>query len=62
MKRNRFYVIFCLFSVSFFVCAQSSDSAFIRSIEKKADSLISLMSLEEKSLRLDCWEKDHWEK
>ena len=52
MKRNRFYVIFCLFSVSFFVCAQSSDSAFIRSIEKKADSLISLMSLEEKSSQM----------
>ena len=52
MKRNRFYVIFCLFSVSFFVCAQSSNSAFIRSIEKKADSLISLMSLEEKSSQM----------
>ena len=52
MERNRFYVIFCIFSVSFFVCAQSSDIAFIQSIEKKADSLISLMSLEEKSSQM----------
>ena len=52
MKRNRFYVIFCLFSVNFFVCAQSIDSVFIQSIEKKADSLITLMSLEEKSSQM----------
>ena len=52
MERNRFYVIFCLFSVSFFVSAQSIDIAFIQSIEKKADSLISLMSLEEKSSQM----------
>jgi beta-glucosidase len=52
MNRNRFYIIFCLFSLSFFVCAQRIDSVFIQSIEKKADSLISLMSLEEKSSQM----------
>ena len=52
MELNRFYVIFRLLSVSFFVSAQSSDIAFIHSIEKKADSLISLMSLEEKSSQM----------
>jgi len=52
MKLNRFHVIFSLFILSFSVYSQSSDSAFVESLDKKADSLISLMSLEEKSSQM----------
>jgi len=52
MKLNRFHVIFSLFILSFSVYSQSSDSAFVKSLDKKADSLISLMSLEEKSSQM----------
>ena len=52
MEWNKFYTICSIFILSFSVCAQSSESAFIQSLEKKADSLILLMSLEEKSSQM----------
>ena len=52
MKRNRFYTSYTIFILSVSVCAQSTDRAFVQSIEKKADSLISLMSLKQKSSQM----------
>ena len=52
MKRNRFYTTYTIFILSVSVCAQSTDRAFVQSIEKKADSLISIMSLEQKSSQM----------
>ena len=38
MKRNRFYTSYTIFILSVSVCAQSTDRAFVQSIERKADS------------------------
>ena len=52
MKRNRFYTSYTIFILSVSICAQSTDRAFVQSIEKKADSLISLMSIKQKSSQM----------
>ena len=52
MKQNRFFTFYTIFILSISVCAQSTDRAFVQSLDKKADSLISLMSLEQKSSQM----------